>query len=215
MADRRGGDCGSAMSETPNASSAEHGPVRAHRAAARPRQHGHHPFYGSRANPSVSHYYTLGGRPVSVWALYLRPTRPVLNMRVGALFEVVERSGVGVPAGPGSRAGPRRGAWRHRRGRDEPVPAPRHRRGAHRSGGSRALLCRARADNNPSPSLSQRGVQPPGDTGHSDPPGVGGAGGAGLPRGQAREDGRRVWPPALIALDQGHGRDAGLLLACL
>jgi hypothetical protein len=25
---------------------------------------------------------------------------------------------------------------------------------------------------------------------------------------------RRVWPHALIALDQGHGRDAGLLLTC-
>jgi hypothetical protein len=75
-----------------------------------------------------------------------------------------------------------------------------------------------------------RGVQPPGDTGHSGRPGAGGAGGAGLPRGQGRWDGRarrlldqappkaappsrRVRPHALIALDQGHGRDAGLRLA--
>jgi hypothetical protein len=63
------------------------GPARAfvERLLAHGSQHGHHPFYGSGANPSVSHYYTLGGRPVSVWALYLRPAGPVLNMSFGAL----------------------------------------------------------------------------------------------------------------------------------
>jgi hypothetical protein len=42
------------------------------------------------ANPSVSHYNTLGGRPVSVWALYLRPTGPVLNFGFRGAVEVVE-----------------------------------------------------------------------------------------------------------------------------
>jgi hypothetical protein len=55
------------------------------RLLANGRQRGHHPFYGSGANPSVAYYYALGGRPVSVWALYLRPTGPVLNLSFGAL----------------------------------------------------------------------------------------------------------------------------------
>jgi hypothetical protein len=39
----------------------------------------------SRREPErAPNYYTLGGRPVSVWALYLRPTGPVLNLSFGA-----------------------------------------------------------------------------------------------------------------------------------
>jgi hypothetical protein len=55
------------------------------RLLAHGRQRGHHPVYGSGANPSVAYHYALGGRPVSVWALYLRPTGPVLNLSFGAL----------------------------------------------------------------------------------------------------------------------------------
>jgi hypothetical protein len=55
------------------------------RLLAHGRQRGHHPVYGLGANPSVAYHYALGGRPVSVWALYLRPTGPVLNLSFGAL----------------------------------------------------------------------------------------------------------------------------------
>ncbi len=55
------------------------------RMLAHGRQGGHHPFYGSGANPSVAYHYALGGRPVSAWALYLRPTGPVVNLSFGAL----------------------------------------------------------------------------------------------------------------------------------
>jgi hypothetical protein len=122
------------------------GPARAflERLLAHGSQHGHHPFYGSGANPSVSQYYSLGGRPVSVWALYLRPTGPVLNLSLGGGVEMVARSGVGVPAGSQSRPGSRRGARRPGRGHAEPIPAPGYPGAACRAGGARALLCRPR-----------------------------------------------------------------------
>lgn len=46
---------------------------------------GHHPYYGYGATPGMSYYYDLGGRPVSVWALYLKQPVPKLAISFGAI----------------------------------------------------------------------------------------------------------------------------------
>ncbi len=46
---------------------------------------GHHPYYGYGATPGMSYYYDLAGRPVSVWALYLKQPVPRLAISFGAV----------------------------------------------------------------------------------------------------------------------------------
>lgn len=48
-------------------------------------QRGHHPVYGSGVHPAIAYHYLVEGQPVSVWALELQPTGPVVRLSLGAL----------------------------------------------------------------------------------------------------------------------------------
>jgi hypothetical protein len=48
-------------------------------------ERGHHPVYGSGVQPAIAYHYLIEGQAVSVWALELQPTGPVVRLSLGAL----------------------------------------------------------------------------------------------------------------------------------
>jgi hypothetical protein len=48
-------------------------------------QVGHHPYYGAGVTPGMSYYYSIGGKPTSVWALYLYEPGARLALSLGAI----------------------------------------------------------------------------------------------------------------------------------
>ena len=55
------------------------------RVIAHGQRHGHHLFYGSGATPGMSCFYSIGGVPTSVWAIYLQENGPRLALSLGSI----------------------------------------------------------------------------------------------------------------------------------
>lgn len=49
------------------------------------RQKGRHPFWGSGSVPGMSYYYGVDGKDCPVWAMYLKPSGPVVAVSFGSI----------------------------------------------------------------------------------------------------------------------------------
>ncbi len=60
------------------------------------RQKGRHPFWGSGAVPGMSYYYGVDGNDCPVWAMYLKPTGPVVAVSFGSIAHVAPGKALAV-----------------------------------------------------------------------------------------------------------------------